>query len=72
MISEIINGSKQITPETSVELAQAIGSSPEFWHNLEANYRLALARSQGQDNAIARRSRLYSAFPLQEMARRGG
>ena len=30
MVSEIINGAKQITPETSVELSQAFGVSPEF------------------------------------------
>lgn len=70
MVSEIINGAKQITPETSVELAQAFGTSPEFWHNLEANYRLELARRQGVNDAIARRSRLYTALPLREMARR--
>ena len=32
-ISEIITGTKQITPETSVELGQAFGTSPEFWQN---------------------------------------
>ena len=39
MVSEIINGAQQITPETSVQLSEAIGSSLEFWYNLEANYR---------------------------------
>jgi HTH-type transcriptional regulator/antitoxin HigA len=71
VISEIITGSKQITPETSVELSQAFGTSPEFWHNLEANYRLELARTQVQGDAIARRSRLYAELPLREMANRG-
>jgi HTH-type transcriptional regulator/antitoxin HigA len=71
MVSEIINGAKQITPETSLELAQAFGVSPEFWYTLEANYRLELARRQARDDTIARRSQLYTAFPLQEMARRG-
>jgi HTH-type transcriptional regulator/antitoxin HigA len=70
-ISEIVNGSKQITPETSVELSQAFGTSPEFWHSLEADYRLELALCQTQDDAIARRSRLYSELPLREMASRG-
>jgi HTH-type transcriptional regulator / antitoxin HigA len=70
-ISEIINGSKQITPETSVELSQAFGTSPEFWHNLEAEYRLELALRQTQDDAIARRSQLYAELPLREMASRG-
>jgi HTH-type transcriptional regulator / antitoxin HigA len=70
-ISEIITGSKQITPETSVELGQAFGTSPEFWHNLEANYRLELARTQAHGDVIARRSRLYAELPLREMAGRG-
>lgn len=70
-ISEIIAGSKQITPETSVELSQAFGTSPEFWHNLEANYRLELARTQARGDVIARRSRLYAELPLREMASRG-
>jgi HTH-type transcriptional regulator/antitoxin HigA len=70
-ISEIISGSKQITPETSLELSQAFGTSPELWSNLEANYRLELARTQAQGDAIARRSRLYAELPLREMASRG-
>ena len=70
-ISEIVNGTKQITPETSLELSQAFGTSPEFWHTLEANYRLELALRQAQDDAIARRSRLYAELPLREMASRG-
>ncbi|WP_337885589.1 HigA family addiction module antitoxin [Fischerella thermalis] len=37
-INEIIRGSKQITPETAIELSQALGTSPEFWTNLEAKY----------------------------------
>ena len=44
MVSEIVNGVKQITPETALELAQAFGTSPELWLNLEADYRLSLAR----------------------------
>ncbi|WP_244142172.1 HigA family addiction module antitoxin [aff. Roholtiella sp. LEGE 12411] len=38
-INEIIRGSKQITPETAIELSQALGTSFEFWTNLEAKYR---------------------------------
>jgi HTH-type transcriptional regulator / antitoxin HigA len=71
MVSEIANGSKQITPETSIELAQAFGTSPDFWFNLESNYRLELARRVPRDDSIARRGRLMSLFPLREMARRG-
>jgi HTH-type transcriptional regulator/antitoxin HigA len=70
-VSEIVNGVKQITPETALELAQAFGTSPELWMNLEANYRLQLAQRQTTDDAISRRSQLYAALPLRAMARRG-
>jgi len=42
-INEIIRGTKQITPETAIELSQALGTSAEFWTNLEAKYRPHLA-----------------------------
>lgn len=36
-INEIVKGSKQITPDTAIELSQALGTSSEFWLNLESN-----------------------------------
>lgn len=72
-ISEIIRGAKQITPETALELAQAFGTSAEIWTNLEANYRLHLARRRSGNGGsdIATRSRLYSILPIADMIRRG-
>jgi addiction module HigA family antidote len=43
-VSEIINGRKQITAMTALTLSELLGTSPEFWMNLEMNYRLDLAR----------------------------
>src|SRR5687767_10080214 len=43
-INEIIRGKRGITPETAWLLAQAFGTSPQFWVNLQANYDLASAR----------------------------
>ena len=45
-ISEIIHGRKQITAATALALSHALGTSAEFWMNLETNYRLDLARKQ--------------------------
>lgn len=72
-ISEIIRGVKQITPETALELAQAFNTSPELWTNLEAHYRLHLARQSGGNRGsdIATRSRLYAILPIAAMIRRG-
>lgn len=43
-VNEILHAKKQITPETALRIAAALGTSPELWLNLEADYRLTLAR----------------------------
>ncbi len=43
-INEITKGTKQITLETARELSAALGTTAEFWTNLETNYRLNLAK----------------------------
>jgi HTH-type transcriptional regulator / antitoxin HigA len=71
-INEIIQAKKQITPETALDLAAALGTSAEFWTNLEANYRLRLARKeQDPQQDIARKSKLYSLAPIPELIKRG-
>ena len=70
-INEIIGGIKQITPNTAHELAQAFGTSAEFWMNLEANYRLYLAQKEQGTSEIQRRSKLYSIAPVKELVKRG-
>ena len=45
-INEIINGKKAVTPETALELESVLGIKAHIWTNLEAGYRLALARSK--------------------------
>jgi HTH-type transcriptional regulator/antitoxin HigA len=70
-ISEIISAVKQITPQTALELADALGTTAEVWTNLEADYRLSLARARGTDDEIARRARMFSLAPINELLRRG-
>lgn len=74
-INGIIKGNKQITPETAIELAEALGTSAEFWANLEAKYRLHMAQKEADGpsdtSEISRRSRLYSFAPVTEMIQRG-
>jgi addiction module HigA family antidote len=55
MVNQVVNGRKEITPRTAVELAAAFGTSAELWVNLESAYRLALAGAP--DPAIAERAR---------------
>lgn len=43
-INEIVRGKRGITPETTWLLAQAFGTTPQFWVNLQTNHDLASAR----------------------------
>jgi HTH-type transcriptional regulator/antitoxin HigA len=54
-VNEIISGHKAIVHEIAVDLSRAIGTSPEFWLNLEAAYRLDLkhhVRSDTKSSAL--------------------
>ena len=37
-INEILRGERGISPETAWLFAKALGTSPEFWLNLQTNY----------------------------------
>jgi addiction module HigA family antidote len=43
-VNELIRGKRGVTPETAWLLAQALGTTPEFWLNLQAAYDLAKSR----------------------------
>ena len=66
-ISEIVQGSKRITAETSLELAAALGTSAEVWLRLDASHWLRVAEKRPETaaarRAIQRRSRARSGGP---------
>lgn len=43
-INELIRGKRGVTPETAWLLADALGTTPEFWINLQSGHDLALSR----------------------------
>lgn len=69
LISEIIAGKRAITPETAKGLADAFGTSADYWMNLESQYQLSKVNVPN-DNVV-RKARLYDKFPVREMLRRG-
>ena len=69
LISELIAGKRAITPETARGLADAFGTSPEYWMNLESQYQLSKVKRPSEN--VARKARLYDKFPVREMLRRG-
>ena len=52
-ISEIVNGKRSITPEMAWLLGKALGTTPQFWLNLEAGYRLKLLEGRKMPDVAA-------------------
>lgn len=70
-ISAIIQSKKEITPATAIEFAAALGTSPDFWNNLQANFNLHTALQKPAENDIKRKARIYSLVPVDELIHRG-
>ena len=43
-VNELVRGKRGVTPETAWLLAQALGTTPEFWTNLQAQHDLARSK----------------------------
>lgn len=69
VVSEIISGKRAITPETAKGLGDALGTGAQFWMNLESAWQLS--KVSAEENSVARRSNLYSKFPVKDMIKRG-
>src|SRR5699024_3649856 len=48
-LTEIIRGRGGISADTALRLAQWLGTTPEYWMNLQRNYELRWAREQAGD-----------------------
>lgn len=74
-VSEILNGKKEITTETAIQIGQALGTSPELWLNLQMQHRLFQQRREGVAGdvltSVQRRARLRGVVPFAEIRRRG-
>lgn len=69
LVNEIITGKRSVSPETATELAAALGTSPQYWMNLETAYQLSKVRPSTE--SISREAILRERFPVREMIKRG-
>ena len=44
-INEIVHGRRSITADTALRIGRALGTTPEFWLNLQRHYDLDVARN---------------------------
>lgn len=69
-ISQIISGQAPITADLALKFQRILGTSAELWCNLEANYRLDLARHKERE-ALVGQQQWARAFPVAELIKRG-
>jgi addiction module HigA family antidote len=48
-ISAIVNADRGVTADTALRLAKALGTTPDFWLNLQKQYDLDIARDKLKD-----------------------
>ncbi len=63
-VNQIITGRRAVTPETAKSRAEAFGTSPEFWMNLETQYQLS--RAVGPEGAVRARARSFEKEPRKD------
>jgi HTH-type transcriptional regulator / antitoxin HigA len=69
LVNDIVLGKRSVTPETAADFAAALGTSAQFWMNLETAWQLS--KIPPRDDSIARAAKLRERFPVREMCKRG-
>jgi|TARA_R110002096_G_scaffold201190_4_gene385520 addiction module HigA family antidote len=57
-VTEIVRGTRGITGETALLFSKALGTTPEFWINLQGLYELDVARAALSEKRSSLRTRL--------------
>ncbi len=52
-ISDIVHGRRAITAEMAWLLSQALGTTPEFWMNLETTYQMKMLNTSSMPQVLA-------------------
>ena len=69
-VNKLIKNKQSITIETAKLLSKAFGQSPQYWINLDTNYRLRLSDDTTHENNIEIKAKIYNYMPIKEMIER--
>lgn len=69
LVTEIVSGKAVLEPETALQFERVLDIDATIWLNLEADYRLRLAR-QRDDTSLAKDIAWANSFPVGEMVAR--
>ena len=66
-VNEIITNKKTITIDTAKLLNKVFSQSPQYWINLDTNYRLRLKTANQKEEAAELKAWIYYHMPIKEM-----
>lgn len=69
-ISQMMNNKQSITVETAILLSKAFKTSPEFWLNLEQNYRLRSKKESQKEKETEIKAEIRKYMPVLEMKKK--
>lgn len=69
-VHDLVSGKVTLKPKMATALADAFGTSPEYWMNLETAHQ-AWQANRDEREARSRRGRLFDVAPIREMQKRG-
>jgi len=69
-VSKLVKN-KRITIETAKLLSKAFGQSPQYWINLDTNYRLRLYDESLKEKNTAKKADIYKYLPISKMVKKG-
>jgi HTH-type transcriptional regulator/antitoxin HigA len=70
-VNEIVTNKTAVTIETAKLLSKAFGQSPQFWVNLDTNYRLRLKSENQKEKEAEIKAAIYKHMPVREMIKKG-
>ncbi len=70
-INKLINNKQSITIDTAKLLSKAFGQYPQYWINLDTNYRLRLEDNTLLEDDIEVKAKIRNYMPINEMFKKG-
>ncbi|MCC7211404.1 MAG: addiction module antidote protein, HigA family [Candidatus Brocadia sp.] len=70
-VNKLIMNKQSVTIETARLLSKAFGQSPQYWMNLDTDYRLRLQTESSKEKEVEIKSDIYKHMPVKEMIKKG-
>jgi len=70
-VNKLIQNKQSITIDMAKLLSRAFGQSPQYWINLDTNYRLRLKEEDPKSKDVEIRAEIYKRMPVNEMIKKG-